>query len=86
MLTRTRVLRRQLRKAVVDHVSDSFLEPDNPLLLLIRAAQEVMGCFVLTLAAICLRLSKSRYRQRFFDQVGHETTYASSETKHFFTK
>jgi len=40
MLTRTRVLRRQLRKAVVDHVSDSFLEPDNPLLLLIRAAQE----------------------------------------------
>jgi len=40
MLTKTRVLRRQLRKAVVDHVSDSFLEPDNPLLLLIRAAKE----------------------------------------------
>ena len=29
---------------------------------------------------------ESRYRQRFFVQVGHETTYASSEDKHFFTK
>ena len=27
-----------------------------------------------------------RYRLRFFDQVGHETTYASSGNKHFFTK
>ncbi len=34
------VLRRQLRKAVVDHVSDSFLEPDTPLLMLISAARE----------------------------------------------
>ena len=40
MLNKTRLLRKQLRKAVVDHVSDSFLEPDNPLLLLIRAAKE----------------------------------------------
>ena len=40
ILSKTRILRKQLRKAVVDHVSDSFLEPDNPLLLLIRAAQE----------------------------------------------
>ena len=24
--------------------------------------------------------------QGFFDQVGHETMYASSENKHFFTK
>merc|ERR1719468_987593 len=40
MCRRTQDLRKQLRKAVVDHVSDSFLEPDNPLLLLIRAAQE----------------------------------------------
>ena len=28
----------------------------------------------------------SRYRPRFFDQVGHDTMYASSENKHFFTK
>ena len=34
------VIRRQLRKAVVDHVSDSFLEPDAPLHLLIAAAKE----------------------------------------------
>ena len=40
MLNRTKVLRKQLRKAVVDHVSDGFLEPDNPLLMLIAAAKE----------------------------------------------
>ena len=40
MLNKTRLLRKQLRKAVVDHVSDSFLEPDNPLLMLITAAKE----------------------------------------------
>ena len=28
----------------------------------------------------------TRIISRFFDQVGHETTYASSENKHFFTK
>ncbi len=31
---------RQLRKAVVDHVSDSFLEADGPLMLLVTAAQD----------------------------------------------
>ena len=34
------ICRRQLRKAVVDHVSDSFLEPDTPLLMLLAAARE----------------------------------------------
>ena len=28
----------------------------------------------------------SRVRPRLFDQVGHETMYASSGNKHFFTK
>ena len=28
----------------------------------------------------------SRFHGRFFDQVGHETMYASSGNKHFFTK
>ena len=28
----------------------------------------------------------NRVRSRFFDQVGHETMYASSGNKHFFTK
>ena len=28
----------------------------------------------------------TRVRPRFFDQVGHETMYASSGNKHFFTK
>ena len=26
-----------------------------------------------------------RYRLRFFDQVGHQTTYASIGNRHFFT-
>ena len=39
MLDKTRNLRKQLRKAVVDHVSDGFLEPGNPLLMLIEAAK-----------------------------------------------
>mgnify|MGYP001444650994 CR=1 FL=1 len=28
----------------------------------------------------------ARVRPRFFDQVGHESMYASSGNKHFFTK
>lgn len=39
MCRKTRDLRRQLRKAVVDHVSDSFLETTMPLLDLIEAAK-----------------------------------------------
>jgi hypothetical protein len=36
---KTRDLRQKLRKAVVDHVSDSFLETNVPLLVLIKKAQ-----------------------------------------------
>lgn len=39
MCKKTRDLRKQLRKAVVDHVSDSFLETSVPLLILIEAAK-----------------------------------------------
>lgn len=39
MCRKTLDLRRQLRKAVVDHVSDSFLETNVPLLVLIEAAK-----------------------------------------------
>lgn len=39
MCRKTRDLRRQLRKAVVDHVSDSFLETSTPLIALIEAAK-----------------------------------------------
>jgi len=38
MCKKTRDLRRQLRKAVVDHVSDSFLESATPLMMLVEAA------------------------------------------------
>ena len=39
MCKSTRDLRKQLKKAVVDHVSDSFLETNVPLLILIEAAK-----------------------------------------------
>ncbi|KAL7637222.1 UNVERIFIED_CONTAM: hypothetical protein RMT77_011934 [Armadillidium vulgare] len=39
MYRKTKDLRRQLRKAVVDHVSDSFLETNVPLLVLVEAAR-----------------------------------------------
>ncbi|PIK38890.1 alpha catenin [Apostichopus japonicus] len=39
MYKKTKDLRRQLRKAVVDHVSDSFLETNVPILILIEAAK-----------------------------------------------
>jgi len=39
MCRKTRDLRRQLRKAVVDHVSDSFLESTVPLIALVEAAK-----------------------------------------------
>ena len=29
---------------------------------------------------------RTRYRSRFFDQVGHQTTYASMGKMHFITK
>ncbi|XP_030755973.1 catenin alpha [Sitophilus oryzae] len=39
MKGKTKDLRRQLRKAVVDHISDSFMETSIPLLILIKAAE-----------------------------------------------
>ncbi|XP_039272069.2 catenin alpha-2-like [Styela clava] len=39
MVQKTKDLRRQLRKAVVDHVSDSYLASNVPLLVLIEAAK-----------------------------------------------
>lgn len=39
MTQKTKDLRRQLRKAVIDHVSDSFLDTNVPLLVLIEAAK-----------------------------------------------
>ncbi|CAM5128807.1 unnamed protein product [Eretmochelys imbricata] len=39
MCKKTRNLRRQLRKAIIDHVSDSFLDTTVPLLVLIEAAK-----------------------------------------------
>ncbi|XP_051883728.1 catenin alpha-3-like [Pristis pectinata] len=39
MCKKTRQLRRQLQKAIIDHVSDSFLDTTVPLLVLIEAAK-----------------------------------------------
>ena len=38
MCHKTRDLRRQLRKAMVDHVSDSSIEGSTPLMMLVEAA------------------------------------------------
>jgi hypothetical protein len=37
-------------------------------------------------SALAMLRMLDRGRPRFFDQVGHETMYASSGNKHFFTK
>ena len=46
--------------------------------------------FMLRECPLCKPTKKNsfnnRVRPRFFDQVGHETMYASSGNKHFFTK
>ncbi|KAF7247195.1 Catenin alpha-3, partial [Varanus komodoensis] len=39
MCKKTRDLRRQLRKAIIDHISDSFLDTTVPLLVLTEAAK-----------------------------------------------
>jgi len=39
MMQKTKDLRRQLCKAVIDHISDSFLDTNVPILVLIEAAQ-----------------------------------------------
>ena len=57
--------RRQLRKAVVDHVSDSFLEPDAPLHLLIAAAKEGNEKEVDEHAQVSIVNGKSKYIDRF---------------------
>ena len=46
--------------------------------------QEIVFCFN-NLPEVLSGL-QSRDRPRFFDQVGHQTTNASVENKHFFTK
>jgi hypothetical protein len=38
------------------------------------------------LCSLCHETHCSRYHPRFFDQVGHQTTYASMGNKHSFTK
>ena len=49
------------------------------------AADMVAACIYECMYFISLLIS-IRVRPRFFDQVEHETMYASSGNKHFFTK
>ena len=45
------------------------------------------NCFVSTQFLLVIHdINDYRYRPRFFNQVGHQTTYASMENKHFITK
>ena len=45
-----------------------------------------MQAFPLKFNSYHLPNENSRVRPRFFDQVGHETMYASSGNQHFLTK
>jgi catenin alpha len=56
MCRKTRDLRRQLRKAVVDHVSDSFLETNVTLLVLIEAAKSGNEKEVEEYSQVCFRI------------------------------
>jgi hypothetical protein len=47
-------------------------------------SSESVRCEMSILVTIMYLLN--RVLSRFFDQVGHETTYASTGNKHFFTK
>jgi hypothetical protein len=42
--------------------------------------------YCLLIASIAIKLCRLETVQDFFDQVGHQTTNASIENKHFFTK
>ncbi|XP_066478367.1 catenin alpha-3 [Tiliqua scincoides] len=52
MCKRTRDLRRQLRKAIIDHISDSFLDTTVPLLVLTEAAKNGREAEIKEYAAI----------------------------------
>ena len=62
-----------------------FLE-EAILLVIILAFGRSWPSLSLLISPMSAKWFKIRVRSRFFDQVGHETMYASSGNKHFFTK
>ena len=56
----------------------------EPLLFLMRSRNHPATESLLDNAIFSVRRIKIRYRPRFFDQVGHQTTYASIGNRHFF--
>ena len=53
----------------------------SPTSLYVPAALKFICVNLNPLSGICIR-----YRHKFFDRVGDETKYASSENKYFFNK
>lgn len=76
MSRKTRDLRRQLRKAVVDHVSDSFLETSVPLLVLIEAARngrdKEVEEYALVFTEHANKLVEVRIQQKSLNKLGIE--------------
>ena len=71
--------------------SESIAQRQFTRILLDTKSSFPYNCFAIATNIYCwhLRLPvdlKVRYRPRFFDQVGHQTTSAYIENKHFFTK
>ena len=63
----------QVARDAVDSCID-VMKPDVPATVPHEAAKNI------------IKDISTRYHSRFFVQVGHETMYASSGNKHFFTK
>ena len=71
--------------------SESIAQRQFTRILLDTKSSFPYNCFAIATNIYCwhLRLPvdlKVRYRPRLFDQVGHQTTSAYIENKHFFTK
>ena len=78
-----------VNKTVLEEILDSShclqkfsLNPKN---LYCRNSDVILNLILYTSDA-WIHNGKTRYRHRFFDQIGHETTHASNGNEYFFTK
>uniref|UniRef100_A0A8C7GXD5 Catenin alpha-1 n=2 Tax=Oncorhynchus kisutch TaxID=8019 RepID=A0A8C7GXD5_ONCKI len=80
MTKKTRDLRRQLRKAVMDHVSDSFLETNVPLLVLIEAAKNGNEKEVKEYAQVFREHANKLIEVRYLKKHTHLLAFSYSDT------
>uniref|UniRef100_A0A8C7MEZ8 Catenin alpha-1 n=1 Tax=Oncorhynchus kisutch TaxID=8019 RepID=A0A8C7MEZ8_ONCKI len=85
MTKKTRDLRRQLRKAVMDHVSDSFLETNVPLLVLIEAAKNGNEKEVKEYAQVFREHANKLIEVRYLKKHTHLLAFSYSDTVRVLT-